>query len=673
MQEDTDFRLPGEVCAIPTQVTGPLPAGFVGLVLPRSHAGKQGFFVIPGVIDADYTGIVKVQVWTHLPQSLPRGRSIAQLILVPYQVPAAEDRTRGGGGFGSTLSHSPSHSASSPLVALTMSVRPSKPQLTLLLNDVPFTGLVDTGADVTVIRDLEWPDRCGFQLGVCDRHLNNMAWHQGLSNPIPEFQLTLEETALPPESTTTGRKRRRRSVPNRPVTWGAVKALVAAAQRRLAADQQPETPETLFVAILAQITANSVMIVCLLCLLFPVGVGSDALPPLRARMTYNIWERLASIANVTHFCLSNSVAAGDLLGTCLIPVCHHPEEMENKTLFSAYANLSSQYSSMANWGPANYTLPRTAISLHTPYPAGAHNVTCARIVNCTGTKVPLGCRKISQPLLNCSHAVNVSYNYGHIILPSGWFFTCGSRTFNYIPANLSDGTLCCLSRMTLILPFAGQNRSKRSVPLSNDCIADVELFSRAEYTALAASIVGVPALATYSARTLNNLACFAAKAINTTSQAIALLNTEQHELRDAILDNRAAIDFLLLKHHLGCSTFQHMCCFNLTDNSRSIETRLAELANLTTHIRQDLGFEGFWNWLTGWLPSLDWLRQLFGYFVFVIIGLIFCCCCVQCIPSLLRFCEILPWKAPQVMSLSVWELNSMTKQIDGYNEMANYH
>ncbi|CAM4595167.1 unnamed protein product [Lepidochelys kempii] len=558
MQEDTDFRLPGEVCAIPTQVTGPLPAGFVGLVLPRSHAGKQGFFVIPGVIDADYTGIIKVQVWTHLPQSLPRGRSIAQLILVPYQVPAAEDRTRGGGGFGSTLSHSPSHSASSPLVALTMSVRPSKPQLTLLLNDVPFTGLVDTGADVTVIRDLEWPDHCGFQLSVCDQHLNNMAWHQGLSNPIPEFQLTLEETALPPESTTTGQKRRRRSVPNWPMTWGAVKALVAAAQQRLAADQQPETPETLFVAILAQITANSVMIVCLLCPLFPVGVGSEALPPLRARMTYNIWERLASIANVTHFCLSNSVAAGDLLGTCLIPVCHHPEEMENKTLFSAYANLSSQYSSMANWGPANYTLPRTAISLHTPYPAGAHNVTCARVVNCTSTKVPLGCRKISQPLLNCSHAVNVSYNYGHIILPSGWFFTCGSRTFNYIPANLSDGTLCCLSRMTLILPFAGQKHSKRSVPLSDDCIADVELFSRAEYTALAASIVGVPTLAMYSARTLNNLACFAAKAINTTSQAIALLNTEQHELRDAILDNRAAIDFLLLKHHLGCSTFQHV-------------------------------------------------------------------------------------------------------------------
>ncbi|CAM4601996.1 unnamed protein product [Lepidochelys olivacea] len=87
MQEDADFQLPGEVCAIPTQVTGPLPDKFLGLVLPRSHAGKQGFFVIPGVIDADYTGFIKVQVWTHLPESLLRGRSIAQLILVPYQVP----------------------------------------------------------------------------------------------------------------------------------------------------------------------------------------------------------------------------------------------------------------------------------------------------------------------------------------------------------------------------------------------------------------------------------------------------------------------------------------------------------------------------------------------------------------------------------------------------------
>ncbi|CAM4655549.1 unnamed protein product [Lepidochelys kempii] len=38
-----------------------------------------------------------------------------------------------------------------------MSLHPSKPQLTLLLNNFPFTGLADTGADVTVICDQVWP------------------------------------------------------------------------------------------------------------------------------------------------------------------------------------------------------------------------------------------------------------------------------------------------------------------------------------------------------------------------------------------------------------------------------------------------------------------------------------------------------------------------------------
>uniref|UniRef100_A0A8C8R513 dUTPase-like domain-containing protein n=1 Tax=Pelusios castaneus TaxID=367368 RepID=A0A8C8R513_9SAUR len=108
LQADTDFQLPGEVHMIPTQVTGPLPPQMVGLILPRSHAGRKGFFVIPGVVDADYTGVLKVQVWTNLPQRLPRGSSIAQLILVPYSVLGVESRERGTGGFGSTLPINPS-------------------------------------------------------------------------------------------------------------------------------------------------------------------------------------------------------------------------------------------------------------------------------------------------------------------------------------------------------------------------------------------------------------------------------------------------------------------------------------------------------------------------------------------------------------------------------------
>lgn len=36
-------------------------------------------------------------------------------------------------------------------------MKPFKPMLTVSLNDHPFTGLVDTGADASVIRTQDWP------------------------------------------------------------------------------------------------------------------------------------------------------------------------------------------------------------------------------------------------------------------------------------------------------------------------------------------------------------------------------------------------------------------------------------------------------------------------------------------------------------------------------------
>uniref|UniRef100_A0A8C8SIU3 dUTPase-like domain-containing protein n=1 Tax=Pelusios castaneus TaxID=367368 RepID=A0A8C8SIU3_9SAUR len=103
LQTATDFQLPGEVHVTPTQVMGPVPPHAVGLILPRSHAGSKGFFVIPGVVHANYTGVLKVQVWTNPPQQLPKGSSVAQLILLPSLVPGAQHKERSDGGFGSTL------------------------------------------------------------------------------------------------------------------------------------------------------------------------------------------------------------------------------------------------------------------------------------------------------------------------------------------------------------------------------------------------------------------------------------------------------------------------------------------------------------------------------------------------------------------------------------------
>uniref|UniRef100_A0A670YIH5 dUTPase-like domain-containing protein n=1 Tax=Pseudonaja textilis TaxID=8673 RepID=A0A670YIH5_PSETE len=70
-QEEIEFKFPMEVKIVPSQFKGPLPSGLVGLILPHSSAHKKGYFVVPGVTDSDYTGIVMIQIWVNLPQVLP--------------------------------------------------------------------------------------------------------------------------------------------------------------------------------------------------------------------------------------------------------------------------------------------------------------------------------------------------------------------------------------------------------------------------------------------------------------------------------------------------------------------------------------------------------------------------------------------------------------------------
>lgn len=142
-----DFKFPLEVKLVPSQYTGPLPSGLVGLILPRSSAHKLGCFVVPGVIDSDYTGTLLMQIWVNLPQLLPKGSSVAQLLFLPYKVPNPGTGHRGNSGFGSTLTS----------VGLLQSINSFRPLLTLYLNKQPFQGLLDTGADVTVISLLQWP------------------------------------------------------------------------------------------------------------------------------------------------------------------------------------------------------------------------------------------------------------------------------------------------------------------------------------------------------------------------------------------------------------------------------------------------------------------------------------------------------------------------------------
>uniref|UniRef100_A0A670Z6P1 dUTPase-like domain-containing protein n=1 Tax=Pseudonaja textilis TaxID=8673 RepID=A0A670Z6P1_PSETE len=101
LAEDLELGYPHVVCLGSTDFYGPLPPASVGLLLPRSSAHKHKLFVVPGVIDSDYEGQIKIQVHSPVPQSLKKGDCFAQLLVLPYLSLGESDRIHQG-GFGST-------------------------------------------------------------------------------------------------------------------------------------------------------------------------------------------------------------------------------------------------------------------------------------------------------------------------------------------------------------------------------------------------------------------------------------------------------------------------------------------------------------------------------------------------------------------------------------------
>lgn len=106
---------PGDRCVIPTGLAFAIPEGFYGRIAPRSGlAVKQGLDVLAGVIDADYTGEIKIVLLNTSQNNITinNNQRIAQLILeraeranvYPTKGPLKTTQ-RGSGRFGSTGSN----------------------------------------------------------------------------------------------------------------------------------------------------------------------------------------------------------------------------------------------------------------------------------------------------------------------------------------------------------------------------------------------------------------------------------------------------------------------------------------------------------------------------------------------------------------------------------------
>lgn len=102
--------MPQASAVIDTGVHVALPEGSVGFLKSKSGLNIKHGILGEGVIDAGYTGSIRVKLYNHgsAPYCIQRGDKITQLVILPVilpdleQVYQLEDTERGCGGFGST-------------------------------------------------------------------------------------------------------------------------------------------------------------------------------------------------------------------------------------------------------------------------------------------------------------------------------------------------------------------------------------------------------------------------------------------------------------------------------------------------------------------------------------------------------------------------------------------
>ena len=102
--------MPRANAVIDTGVHVELPPGSVGFLKSKSGLNVKHGILGEGVIDAGYTGSIRVKLYNHSGERyyIQRGDKITQLVIMPVmlldlkQVEMLEDTDRGANGFGST-------------------------------------------------------------------------------------------------------------------------------------------------------------------------------------------------------------------------------------------------------------------------------------------------------------------------------------------------------------------------------------------------------------------------------------------------------------------------------------------------------------------------------------------------------------------------------------------
>ena len=145
---DMELLMVNNPMKILTGYFGPTPKNTVDLLLGQSSSTMRGIIVHTGIIDEDYTGEIAVMLLVTHNLYLQKDDRFAQLLLLPYVPPLNRKADTRTGGFGST----------NVTAALSTVIKEiNRPMLKLKIRGRTFEGMLDTGADISIIRTEEWP------------------------------------------------------------------------------------------------------------------------------------------------------------------------------------------------------------------------------------------------------------------------------------------------------------------------------------------------------------------------------------------------------------------------------------------------------------------------------------------------------------------------------------
>ncbi|XP_041333904.1 uncharacterized protein LOC121359191 [Pyrgilauda ruficollis] len=209
-----------------------------------------------------------------------------------------------------------------------------------------------------------------------------------------------------------------------------------------------------------------------------------------------------------------------------------------------------------------------------------------------------------------------NYDYKLSELPKGVFLICGDRAWASLPPRLLGGS-CTFGKLSLFTPnrtnlmywqiknnthkLAIQKRDLRQ--LDPDCNSEIVHWSRLKATAITVLLPWISAAK--SMGELGRLECWVAKQANLTSTALSDLLSDEEITRQATIQNRVAIDYLLLLYNHHCEEFKGLCCLKFSLKAENVHAMIDKIKTMVNDIKRETD-----DWLSGLFKSWELLGQL---------------------------------------------------------------